>query len=80
MQIVYKKACNRLNILRMLNIPFVVEALMKINTSFIRPILEYRDVIWDNCNERIASFSEDVQITAERINTGIKVYSTRTIG
>ena len=52
---------------------------MKINTSFIRPILEYGDVIWDNCNERTAAFLEDVQITAERIITGIKVYSTRTI-
>lgn len=76
MQIAYTER----HILRMLNIPFVVEALMKINTSFIGPILQYGDAIWDNCNERIAAFSEDVQITAERIITGIKVYSTRTIG
>ena len=46
--------------------------------SFITPILEYGDNIWDNCSERDAALLEDVQITAARINTGIRVNS-RTI-
>ena len=46
------------------------EALIKIYMSFIRPILEYGDIIWDNCSERDAALLEDVQVTAARIITG----------
>ena len=47
--------------------------------SFIRPILEYGDIIWDNCSERVAALLEDVQVTAARIITGIRISSSRTI-
>ena len=55
------------------------EALIKIYMSFIRPILEYVDIIWDNCSERDAALLEDVQVTAARIITGIRINSSRTI-
>ena len=55
------------------------EALIKIYMSFIRPILEYGDIIWDNCSERDAALLEDVEVTAARIITGIIINSSRTI-
>ena len=44
-QTAYEKACNRLNILRMLKHSLCREALIKIYMSFIRPILEYGDIV-----------------------------------
>ena len=74
-QTAYEKACNRLNILRMLKHSLCREGLIKIYMSFIRPILEYGDIIWDNCSERDAALLEDVQVTAARIITGIRINS-----
>lgn len=38
--------------------------------SFIRPILEYGDVIWNNQNLYLSKKLEDVQLEAARIVTG----------
>ena len=38
--------------------------------SFIRPILEYADCIWDNCNNQEKNEIEKIQIEAGRIVTG----------
>lgn len=78
MHTAYEKASNLLNI-RMLKHAICREALIKIYISFIRPILEYGNIIWDNCSEKDAALLEDVQITAARIITGIRVHSSRTI-
>ena len=78
-QTVYEKACNRLNILRMLKHSLCRESLIKFYMSFIRPILEYGDIIWDNCSERDAALLEDVQITVARIITGLRITSSRSI-
>lgn len=45
--------------------------------SFIRPGLEYGDIIWDNCNDRESTLLEDVQITAAGIITGLRNNSSR---
>ena len=37
---------------------------------FIRPLLEYADVIWDNCSVELHNDVEAVQIEAARIATG----------
>ena len=36
---------------------------------FIRPTLEYADVVWDNCTNELQQDIEDVQIEAARIVT-----------
>ena len=41
-----------------------------IYTTFIRPILEYADVIWDNCSNYEKKELEKIQIEAARIATG----------
>ena len=35
--------------------------------SFIRPLLEYSDVVWDNCPNRLKNDIEAVQVEAARI-------------
>ena len=47
-----QKAWTRLNIMRKLKFDFDRKSLKTIYISFIRPILEYADVIWDNCSEQ----------------------------
>ena len=55
------KAWTRLHIMRKLKF---------IYTSFIRPILEYADVVWDNCTQYEINAVEKIQIEAARIVTG----------
>ena len=44
--------------------------------SFIRPVLEYADVVWDNCTQYEANELEKIQTEAARIVTGsIKLVS-----
>lgn len=64
---IYEKACSRLNILRMLKHSLCRDALIKIYMSFIRPVLEYGDIIWHNCNFRESTLLGNLQITAARI-------------
>jgi hypothetical protein len=45
-------------------------SLEKIYMSFIRPILEYPDVIWDSQNQSLINKLENVQLDAARIVTG----------
>lgn len=42
-------------------------SLEKLYMSFIRPILEYADVIWDTDNQTIIEKLEKVQLDAARI-------------
>ena len=41
-----------------------------IHIAFIRPLLEYADVIWDNCTQYEKNELEEIQIEAARITTG----------
>ena len=41
-----------------------------IYTTFIRPILEYANVIWDNCSDYQKQELEKIQIKAARIASG----------
>jgi hypothetical protein len=50
--------------------------IINIYLSFIRPILEYGNVIWDNCTQNEANLLESVQVEADRIITGLRVNSS----
>lgn len=50
-QRIYEKAAYRVNILRMLKHDLDRKSLHKFYISLIRPILEYGDIIWDNCSQ-----------------------------
>ena len=75
---IHEKASSRLNILRMLKYSLNRKSLIKIYFSFIRPVLEYANLVWDNCTLRESNLLEDVQVSAARIITGLRINSSRT--
>ncbi|XP_052777553.1 uncharacterized protein LOC128214887 [Mya arenaria] len=48
----------------------LVNSLDKMYVTFIRPLLEYADVVWDNCSNELKNDIEAVQHEAARIVTG----------
>ena len=64
------KAWQRINIMRKLKFVLDRKSLQTIYFSFIRPLLEYADVVWDNCTQYEADELEKIQIEAARIVTG----------
>ena len=52
--------------------------LYNIYLSFIRPVLEYADIVWDNCTLHESNLLESVQVEAGRIITGLRVNSSKT--
>ena len=65
-----QKAWTRLNIMRKLKFDLDRKSLETIYISFIRPILEHADVIWDNCSQQEKQELEKIQTEAARIATG----------
>ena len=64
------KAWKRLNILGTLKFQLDRRSLQIMYFSYIRPILEYGDIIWDNCFNYEKEEIEKIQIEAGRIVTG----------
>ena len=65
------KAWQRIYILRKLKFLLDRESLNRAYVSFIRPILEYANIVWDNCRQYGIDLIEKIQIEASRIVTGI---------
>ena len=68
--LIVKKAFNRLNILRKFKFVLDRKSLEQIYISYIRPLVEYADIIWDNTTVMLIQKVESVQIEAARIVTG----------
>ena len=64
------KVWQRINIMRKLKFVIDRKSLQTIYFSFIRPLLEYADVLWDNCKQYEANELEKSQNEAARIVTG----------
>ncbi len=64
------KALTRINTMRQLKFRLHGDALETIYISFIRPILEYADVLFDNCTRHEKDELEKLQYEAARIVTG----------
>ena len=64
------KAWHRVNIMRKLKFTLDRKSLQTIYISFIRPLLEYVDVVWDNCTQYEENELEQIQNEAPRIVTG----------
>ena len=64
------KAWQRINVMRSLKFTLDRKALVAIYVSFIRPLLEYSDVLWDNIPQHDETELEKVQLEACRIITG----------
>ena len=65
-----KKAWGRVNVMSKLKFKLDRKSLETIYTAFIRPLLEYGDVIWDNCSQYEKQELEKIQLEAARIATG----------
>ncbi|MCG8096458.1 MAG: endonuclease/exonuclease/phosphatase family protein, partial [Candidatus Thiodiazotropha endolucinida] len=65
-----EKAWFRINVMRKLKFKLDRKSLEIIYIAFIRPILEYSDVIWDNCSQYEKNELEKIQVEAARIVTG----------
>ena len=74
---IYKKACFRLLLLRQVKHLLDRYSLIHIYFAFIRPVLEYGDVVWGNCTKKESDLLESVQIEAGRIITGLRCNSSR---
>jgi hypothetical protein len=67
---IISKAYQRINILRKLKFILDRSSLTTIYISFIRPVLEYSDVIFDDCTSYEREELEKIQYEAARIVTG----------
>ena len=65
------KAWKRINLLCALKFQLDRQSLQTMYFSFIRPLLEYGDIIWDNCCNYEKFEIEKMQIEAGRIITGV---------
>ena len=64
------KANQKLNILRSLKFELDRKTLQIMYFSFVRPVLEYADIIFDNCTSHYCDKLESVNLEAARIVTG----------
>ena len=64
------KAWSRIYVMRKLKFLLDRRSLETIYISFIRPLLEYTDVVWDNCTRYEVEAIEKIQLEAARIVTG----------
>ena len=47
------------------------KSLVIIYNAWIRQVLEYGDIVWDNCSIEDSKILEDLQVKAARIITGL---------
>ena len=64
------KASARLNMMRRVKYLLDRYTLERVYLSFIRPLLEYADSVWDNIPAYISDTLENIQLEAARIATG----------
>ena len=65
-----EKAWSRINLLRMLKFTINRKSLETIYFAYIRSLLEYADVLWDNCTQQKCNEIEKIELEAGRIVTG----------
>ncbi len=70
------KACKPLNIMQSLKYRLPRSSLEVIYISFIRPIMEYADVVWDYMTDEDCTLLENIQLAAARVVTGAIRYTS----
>ena len=51
-------------------------ALIKMYSAVIRPIIEYESIVWDNCSKENSVLSENAQVAAGIIITSLRKNSS----
>ena len=70
LELVKSKAWKRINIIRKLKFKLDRKSLQTIYFSFIRPLLEYADVVWNNCTQYESNELDKIQNEAASIVNG----------
>ncbi|PJE78268.1 hypothetical protein CI610_02801 [invertebrate metagenome] len=70
LQHIISKASKKLAVLRNLKFSIDRKSLQTLYCSFIRPLLEYGDIVWDNITLGQSKLLESIQLEAARIITG----------
>ncbi|MES9994358.1 MAG: reverse transcriptase family protein [Candidatus Thiodiazotropha sp.] len=70
LEYIKSKAWTRINVMRKLKFKLDRKSLQIIYFTFIRPILEYADVVWSNCTQYEINELEKIQNEAARIVSG----------
>ena len=65
-----EKAWGRINVMRRLKFFLFRKSLETIYLTFIRPVLEYTDVVWGNCTNYEKQELDKIQTETARIVTG----------
>jgi hypothetical protein len=69
-QSIHKKASKMINLLKSVKYKLHRSTLISLYKSLVRPLMEYADVIWDECTESEANLLEGIQNESARIVTG----------
>ena len=69
---IYEKASYRFYLMRLLKYDLDRKSLTRFYVAYIRPILEYANIIWDNCTKAQSDRLESVNLDAARIITGLR--------
>ena len=64
------KAWARLNLMRTLKFRVSRRSLKKMYISYVRPLIEYSDSVWDNCSMESKNQLESIHLEAARVITG----------
>ena len=67
---IYEKASKKLNLLKGLKFKISTETLSKLYKPFIRPVMEYANVLWDGCSESESDLIEFVRYQSAIAVTG----------
>ena len=82
LELVKSKAWKRINIMCKLKFQLDRKSLQTIYFSFIRPLLEYTDALWNNCTQYVSNDLNNIQNEAAYIVTGAtklaSIYSLHT--
>ena len=70
LEYIKSKAWTRINVMRKLKFKLDRQSLQIIHLTFIPPILEYADVVWNNCTQYEVNEKGKIQTEAARIVTG----------
>ena len=70
-------ASKKIAVMRSLKYKLNRTTLSTLYIVFIRPVLEYADVVWDGCNEENSEKLEKLQLDAAKIVTGLPCYASR---
>ena len=65
-----KKTNKRLNMIKQLQFNLDRQTLQTLYFTYVRPLMEYGDIVWNNINENQTEFLETIQRTPARLVTG----------